>query len=161
MPSLPPSLQRHSLQPLCSISPSAHFILIPDFVFVSIFCFLIYPTPRPTSQETRPNVVTFSYLGLSAGTSSVTLRAVAATPGNFVFPPVRASADRQPELMGMTAAETFTVCADCQGPTVADVRSRPRACRNDCSGNGLCNLNLGRCSCNPGFGRVDCSRALA
>ncbi|GIM10108.1 hypothetical protein Vretimale_13886, partial [Volvox reticuliferus] len=56
-----------------------------------------WPLPICPAQETRPSLVTFSYMALRAGTSSVSLRAVAATPGSFVFPPVRAAADNQPE----------------------------------------------------------------
>lgn len=37
--------------------------------------------------------MTFSYWALRAGTSSVTIRAVAATAGDFVIPPIRAWAE--------------------------------------------------------------------
>ncbi len=104
-------------------------------------------------------MVTFSYLHLSAGTSSVTVYAVAASVGRFVLPPVRAFANDQPELMGMTAAGTFTVCADCTAPTYGNVPQPPKACPNDCSGNGMCNLRTGACVCVAGFSGNDCSVA--
>ncbi len=85
--------------------------------------------PGETLQETHPSVVTFSYLHLSAGTSSVTVYAVAASVGRFVLPPILAFADDQPELMGMMAAGTFTVCADCTAPTYGEVPPPPKSCR--------------------------------
>ncbi|GIL54024.1 hypothetical protein Vafri_9574 [Volvox africanus] len=117
--------------------------------------------PMCPSQETRPSLVTFSYMALRAGTSSVSLRAVAATPGSFVFPPVRASADNQPELMGMTAAFKLQVCTECDSPSFAVQPPAPRACPNDCSGKGICNPQTGRCKCDAGFTRADCSRSYA
>ncbi|GIL86136.1 hypothetical protein Vretimale_13856 [Volvox reticuliferus] len=117
--------------------------------------------PMCPSQETRPSLVTFSYMALRAGTSSVSLRAVAATPGSFVFPPVRAAADNQPELMGMTGASKLQVCTECYSPSFARLPPVPRACPNDCSGKGMCNPQTGRCKCDPGFTRADCSRSIA
>jgi hypothetical protein len=105
-------------------------------------------------------VVTFSYLGLPAGTSSVTVTSVAATAGTFVVPPVRAFADQQPELMGMTAADRIVVCDDCRRPTYAGPPLAPKPCANDCSGHGLCNLQTGVCRCDGGYDRADCSRMI-
>ena len=48
-------------------------------------------------------MVTFTYNSLRAGTSSVYFTVVAATPGTFIVPPIRAYVASQPELMGMTA----------------------------------------------------------
>ncbi|GLI68394.1 hypothetical protein VaNZ11_012780 [Volvox africanus] len=117
--------------------------------------------PMCPSQETRPSLVTFSYMALRAGTSSVSLRAVAATPGSFVFPPVRGAADNQPELMGMTAAFKLQVCTECNSPSFARQPPSPRSCPNDCSGKGICNPQTGRCKCDGGFTRADCSRSFA
>ncbi len=114
--------------------------------------------PVCPAQETRPSVVTFSYLSLRAGTSSVTIRAVAATAGSFVLPPVRAWAEGQPELMGMTAGAAFRVCAGCAGPSFAPPAPPPKPCPSDCSGNGVCNLRTGRCTCNAGWAGRDCLR---
>ncbi|EFJ39954.1 hypothetical protein VOLCADRAFT_100323 [Volvox carteri f. nagariensis] len=66
--------------------------------------------PMCPSQETRPQLVTFSYLALRSGTSSVSVRAVAATPGTFIFPPVRAFADNQPELSGIAGRGEENQC---------------------------------------------------
>ncbi|EFJ40727.1 hypothetical protein VOLCADRAFT_99419 [Volvox carteri f. nagariensis] len=117
--------------------------------------------PMCPSQETRPQLVTFFYLALRSGTSSVAVRAVAATPGTFIFPPVRAFADNQPELSGSTAASYITVCADCDRPLFARPLPGPVGCPGECSGRGVCNLRTGRCSCQKGFGRADCSRPVA
>lgn len=109
-------------------------------------------------QETRPSVVTFSYLHLPAGTSSVTVYAIAASVGRFVLPPILAFADDQPELRGSSAAGTFIVCADCTEPTYGEIQPPPKPCPNDCSGNGVCDLRSGACVCNTGFAGADCSQ---
>jgi len=44
------------------------------------------------AQQTRPDSVLLSYASLPAGTHTVTLKAVAATPGTFALPPVKAYA---------------------------------------------------------------------
>ncbi|KAG2494912.1 hypothetical protein HYH03_006847 [Edaphochlamys debaryana] len=117
--------------------------------------------PVCPAQETRPSVVTFNWMRLSAGTSSVTVYAVAASVGKFVVPPIRAWADDQPELMGMTAGSSVTVCADCAGPAYGTPPAPPLPCPGDCSGHGTCNLKTGRCRCDGGWTRADCSRAVA
>ncbi|KAG2434208.1 hypothetical protein HXX76_007934 [Chlamydomonas incerta] len=118
--------------------------------------------PVCPTQETRPSVVTFSYWALRAGTASVTIRAVAATAGYFVVPPIRAWAEAQPELMGMSAAGQVRVCADCKAPGPAPPAPPPRGCPGDCSGHGLCNLAAGTCLCGGGYEGEDCSvRQLA
>ncbi|KAG2494914.1 hypothetical protein HYH03_006849 [Edaphochlamys debaryana] len=117
--------------------------------------------PVCPAQETRPSVVTFNWMRLSAGTSSVTVYAVAASVGKFVVPPIRAWADDQPELMGMTAGSSVTVCADCAGPAYGTPPAPPLPCPGDCSGHGTCNLKTGRCRCDGGWSRSDCSRPVA
>ncbi|GLI68405.1 hypothetical protein VaNZ11_012792 [Volvox africanus] len=110
--------------------------------------------PICPAQETRPSLVTFSYMALRAGTSSVSLRAVAATPGSFIFPPVRAAADNQPELMGMTAAFKLQVCTECKVPTyIQSSLAPPKPCgRKGCGRHGICNLSTGKCVCDHGNG---------
>ncbi|PNW72413.1 hypothetical protein CHLRE_16g677205v5 [Chlamydomonas reinhardtii] len=119
-----------------------------------------YWFPICPAQETRPSVVTFNYLSLRAGTSSVVIKAVAATAGTFVVPPIRAWVDEQPELMGSTAGAKISVCADCAGPTYGALPPPPKPCPADCSGNGVCNLKTGKCVCNAYWTRADCSRMV-
>ncbi|GIL68720.1 hypothetical protein Vafri_21968 [Volvox africanus] len=113
--------------------------------------------PFCPSRETRPSLVTFSYAALRSGTSYATIKAVAATAGTFVVPPVRVSVDEQPEVMGMTAGGSFTVCAACTSATPAPPPRLPRPCPEDCSQNGVCNLRTGVCVCDEGYTGVDCS----
>jgi len=123
--------------------------------------------PVCPSQETRPSVVTFHYDYLTAGTSVLEIKAVAATVGEFVLPPIKAYADRQPEVMGMTAGGNFSVCATGLGAVgggsgacgveLLPLAQAPVACPNNCSGNGACNLDTGACICNNRFSGSDCS----
>ncbi len=59
-------------------------------------------------QEVRPERVTWKWQQLMAGTSSVTYTAVAATEGTFTLPPVKASADDQPEVGVGPNEHTYT-----------------------------------------------------
>ncbi|KAG2447335.1 hypothetical protein HYH02_007664 [Chlamydomonas schloesseri] len=120
-----------------------------------------YWFPICPAQETRPAVVTFNYMSLRAGSSSVVIKAVAASVGEFVVPPIRAWVDEQPELMGSTAGAKITVCADCAGPTYGAPPPPPKPCPGDCSGNGVCNLKTGKCLCNTYWTRADCSRMVS
>ncbi|KXZ40872.1 hypothetical protein GPECTOR_1674g800 [Gonium pectorale] len=117
--------------------------------------------PVCPAQETRPAVVTFNYAALRSGTSTVSITAVAASAGTFVFPPIRASVDEQPELMGSTATSSITVCADCAKPTYAKPAPPPKACPAACSGNGSCDPGTGTCACDEGYKGADCSAAVA
>jgi hypothetical protein len=60
--------------------------------------------------QVRPSVVRIKYGYFGAGTYMVSFKATAATPGEFALPPVRAYAVGQPEVMGLSAAGSFTVC---------------------------------------------------
>lgn len=61
-------------------------------------------------QETKPALVRYRYQSMQAGSHTLEFRAIAATEGVFVLPPVHAFADNQPEVMGTTASSVFTVC---------------------------------------------------
>ncbi|KAG1668836.1 hypothetical protein FOA52_004931 [Chlamydomonas sp. UWO 241] len=115
--------------------------------------------PPCPSQETRPSVVTFTYDYLMAGTSSVQVLAVAATPGDFARPPVSAYAENQPEVTGMTAAGRLRVCVGC-APVAVELPPPPRACPDNCNGNGACNLDDGTCVCGSDFTGDNCSEIV-
>jgi hypothetical protein len=120
------------------------------------------PWPVCPAQQTMPAVVTLRYDFLSAGAHTVRFKAVAATPGDFLLPPVKAYAAKQPEVMGLSAGARFTVCgargAVCApaGAAAAAPAPAPRRCPADCSGNGACNLVSGACICDRGFAGPAC-----
>ncbi|CAD7702674.1 unnamed protein product [Ostreobium quekettii] len=109
-------------------------------------------------QETRPDVVTFQYNELAPGTQAVTFRAVAATVGTFSLPPVRAFVIDQPEVMGMSAAGSIEICSgeNCEAEVQIANMGQMKACPNDCSGLGLCNLEKGKCLCFDGYSGEAC-----
>jgi hypothetical protein len=133
-------------------------------------------------QSTSPSLVKFTFSYLSAGTVTLKFKAVAATPGRFVLPPVKAFAVSQPEVMGLSAAGNFSVCpvkrpaaaatadaAPVAGQTPVPWCSGdgaqpgaplpvPKACPKDCSLNGVCNLAKGTCVCNQGFSGAACNK---
>jgi hypothetical protein len=133
-------------------------------------------------QSTSPSLVKFTFSYLSAGTVTLKFKAVAATPGRFVLPPVKAFAVSQPEVMGLSAAGNFSVCpvkrpaaaatADAapvagqtpvpwcseDGAQPGDPLAVPKACPKDCSLNGVCNLAKGTCVCNQGFSGAACDK---
>jgi hypothetical protein len=125
-------------------------------------------------QETSSALVKFSFAYLSAGAVSVRFKAVAATPGQFVLPPVKAYAVQQPEVMGLSAAGSFLVCptkptagqqavVGCSGSGLAQGKPLPvpKGCPKECSGNGVCNFADGVCVCNAGFTGAACDRFAA
>ncbi|GBF96123.1 hypothetical protein Rsub_08871 [Raphidocelis subcapitata] len=57
-----------------------------------------------------PSAVTVRYGSFSAGATSFSFKAAAATPGTYALPPVKAYVVAQPEVMGLSAAGSFTVC---------------------------------------------------
>lgn len=123
------------------------------------------PWPVCPAQETLPAAVTFRYSFMAAGTHVIRFKAIAATPGAFVLPPVKAYVSKQPEIMGLSPAGMFTVCGARAGgggcnTTAAAAAPPPRRCPGDCSGNGVCNLASGVCVCDAGFGGATCG-ALA
>ncbi len=115
-------------------------------------------------------MVTFHYQHLMAGTSTIQFRAVAASAGAFVLPPIKAFAETQPEVMGATGGGTFTVCGtgggaptapSCgavDGGAAAAAAAPAKSCPGNCSGgNGACRLDTGVCLCRAGFTGEDCS----
>lgn len=112
--------------------------------------------PMCPSQSVLPAVVSWRYDSLMAGTHTLSVRAVAATEGTFVLPPIKASADLQPELMGMTAGASFEVCAAGCAPQPLPPPGARVPCPKNCSGNGACDISTGRCSCTTGFSGDAC-----
>lgn len=121
-------------------------------------------------QTTAPDRVTFRYAYMRAGTHTMRFRAVAATSGSFVLPPVKASVQQQPEVMGLSPAGSLTVCSTAApggcaaapaaasgGETAAAAAAPAKACPQDCNGNGACNLATGRCICSQSFAGVACA----
>lgn len=119
------------------------------------------PWPMCPAQETLPAMVKLSYAFMPAGTHTVQLKAIAATAGVFVLPPVKAYVDKQPEIMGLSPAGSFKVCAtqDCPEAKQGAVAAAPKSCSPvDCSGNGVCNLGTGVCICDDGFTGTACDQ---
>eukprot|EP00775_Hariotina_reticulata_P009988 gene9988-10143_t len=140
------------------------------------------------AQSTLRSVVTFTFNYLWAGTVNIKFKAIAATPGRFVLPPVKAYAVPEPELMGLSAAGNFTVCPTRRGANAATATAGvaktpgalqfpecgadgvalqpplpvPKSCPgNGCSGNGVCNLADGKCLCNANFAGDACDKYAA
>ena len=139
------------LEPVDPNIAGGNFCPIP---FFSLFRSFFFNCPQ---QETRPQVVTFTFDSVRPGTTSVSLRAVAATVGNFTLPPTRVFASDQPEVMGLSSAGTFRVCSG-EGCGVESVEpaEAPMACPGDCNGSGVCNLSDGVCLCFTGFAGEAC-----
>jgi len=123
------------------------------------------------TQETSNALVKYTFWQLSAGAVSVRFKAVAATPGQFVLPPVKVYAVQQPEVMGLSAAGSFLVCPTkptagqqpvqgCAASGSAEGKPLPvpKGCPKDCSGNGVCNFADGVCVCNAGFTGAACDK---
>lgn len=128
--------------------------------------------PVCPAQDTTPSAVRFYFPFMRAGTHTLKLRAVAATPGRFALPPTKAFAARQPEVMGLSAAGQFVVCApgggsssalpECSGGEAARLAAADKpakSCPSGCSGAGVCNLSSGECVCDRGWRGDDCSTA--
>ncbi len=133
------------------------------------------------AQVTRPSAVIFNYGFLSAGTHTIRMKAIAVTAGSFVLPPVTAYAAQQPEVMGMSAAGTLTVCVpepttalaalvapkgagsapECSANNKLPPTPAPKSCPQNCNSNGSCNLSTGRCLCNQGFKGSSCAKVSA
>lgn len=119
--------------------------------------------PMCPLQTTAPDRVTFRFAYLRAGTHTMRFKAVAATSGTFVLPPVKASVQQQPEVMGLSPAGVLTVCpaadAGCAAAGVTGQASAvpAKACPQDCNGNGACNLSTGACICDRGFAGQACA----
>lgn len=119
--------------------------------------------PMCPLQTTAPDRVTFRFGYLKAGTHTMRFKAVAATSGTFVLPPVKASVQQQPEVMGLSPAGVLTVCpaanAGCAAAGVTGQASAvpAKACPQNCNGNGACNLSTGACICDRGFAGQACA----
>ena len=117
------------------------------------------PWPVCPEQTTQPAVVTFTFSFMRAGTHTIRFQSIAATPGTFVLPPVKAYVEQQPEIMGLSPAGSFKVCAtadNCDGEL--EPSAAAKSCPKDCNSNGSCNLANGKCLCNRGFSGDDCSK---
>lgn len=119
--------------------------------------------PICPQQTTFPDRVTFRFSYMRAGTHTMRFKAVAATSGTFVLPPVKAFVQQQPEVMGLSPAGTLTVCAKANeacaaGEAAGQAAAVPaKACPQDCNGNGACNLLTGVCICDTGFAGQACA----
>ena len=126
---------------------------VPFFSFLKFY----YRFPCPL-QQTRPDVVSFEFDSVRAGTHSVVLRAVAVTRGHFTLPPTRVFVRDQPEVMGLSSAGSFEVCDDDCDPVFEEESIEAKSCPDDCHGNGSCNVKEGKCVCFRGFRGESCNR---
>lgn len=99
-------------------------------------------------RQTRPDRVSYYSHFVRAGTHSMTYQAMAATSGQFVLPPTKASLAAQPEVMGLSAGGSFTVSRTALTPAQQFLPVRgsqapmdcPATCPNDCDvTTGQCN----------------------
>ncbi|KAL6763015.1 hypothetical protein V8C86DRAFT_462822 [Haematococcus lacustris] len=120
--------------------------------------------PVCPAMSVLPSKVSWQWQALMSGTHSLSFTAVAATEGVFVLPPIRAQADNQPEVMGMTAGSTFTVgpagsaALPLRGPdpSSSSAATLPQSCPANCNGNGACNILNGSCVCSSGWQGLAC-----
>jgi len=117
--------------------------------------------PMCPLQTTAPDRVSFRFGYMRAGTHTMRFKAVAATSGEFVLPPVKAFVQQQPEVMGLSPAGSLTVCSkaseSCAAAGQASQAAVPaKACPKDCNSNGACNLATGVCVCDSGFSGASC-----
>jgi len=61
-------------------------------------------------MQYAPSMVKARFGYFSPGTAVVSFKATSNTPGTYVLPPVKAWAENQPELMGLSDAGMFVVC---------------------------------------------------
>ena len=98
-------------------------------------------------RQTRTDRVSYYSQFVRAGTHSATYQAMAATSGQFVLPPAKASLAAQPEVMGLSAGGSFavsrsplTVAQRFLPVSGAQPLDCPATCENDCSvTTGACN----------------------
>jgi len=115
-----------------------------------------WPWPPCPAQETRPTRVLFTFPRAPAGAYTVSVAAVAATPGDFLLPPAKAYSQRQPELLGLSPSARLTVCEAPCAAEAAPPAAPLRSCPADCSGAGACDASSGACLCDPGRGGDAC-----
>ena len=129
---------------------------VPFFGSLSFY----YPFPCPF-QQTRPEVVSFEFDSVRAGTHSAVFRAVAVTRGHFTLPPTRVFVRDQPEVMGLSSAGSFEVCDDDCDPVFDKESIEAKSCPDDCNDNGSCNLKEGACVCFRGFYGKTCNQTAS
>ena len=115
-------------------------------------------------QITLADQVQFVYNSVSAGAHTVTLKAVAAISGSFGVPPARVFVTDTPSIMGMSSTARLDICKASEKKCTietADTEFIATECKNNCNGNGVCDLSNGKCSCFYGFGGDDCQKAGA
>jgi len=115
----------------------------------------------------RPDVAQWKSSGpLSAGSYTVTYRAVATTRGAFSLPSARAFSADEEEVMGLSRAGSFVVAEEGKGPlphpadesaVAAFLRAAgrspqalveaPKPCKDDCPNGGVCRPDVGKCGC--------------
>eukprot|EP01025_Chloroclados_australasicus_P034639 TRINITY_DN3539_c0_g2_i1.p1 TRINITY_DN3539_c0_g2~~TRINITY_DN3539_c0_g2_i1.p1 ORF type:complete len:2104 (+),score=260.43 TRINITY_DN3539_c0_g2_i1:139-6450(+) len=116
--------------------------------------------PSCPKMEVYPDRVIFRYAYMREGTHDISFKAIAATKGEFVLPPVQAFSVQEPEIMGLSAAGSLSVCENCESVALDLSASIPIECPNDCSGFGVCNVSSGECICNVGSTGADCSEIV-
>jgi len=99
-------------------------------------------------RQTRPDRVSYFSSFVRAGTHSMTYQAMAATSGQFVLPPTKATLAAQPEVMGLSAGGSFMVSRTALTPAQQFLpvpgsqapMDCPATCPNDCDvTTGQCN----------------------
>lgn len=103
--------------------------------------------------------VKFTYKNVTVGTHGITIKAVAATSGIFMFPSTRVYVTENTNIMGVSGSGTLEICSEKSCTVKTGEREFiPTACPLECSNNGVCDLSKGVCSCFEGFKGSDCAK---